>query len=61
LLSGVNVNHALNEGREISPGIGAAPMRSGEGEAPDIPRQLLNIAMQYDDLANSVERLLQLN
>jgi hypothetical protein len=36
-------------------------MRSGEGEAPDIPRQLLNIAMQYDDLANSVERLLQSN
>jgi len=28
---------------------------------PDIRRQLLNIAMQYDDLANSVERLLQLN
>jgi hypothetical protein len=28
---------------------------------PDIRRQLLNIAMQYDDLANSVERLLQSN
>jgi len=26
---------------------------------PDIRRQLLNIATQYDDLANSVERLLQ--
>src|ERR1051326_8327833 len=28
---------------------------------PDIRRQLLNIAMQYDDLANSVEPLLQSN
>jgi len=27
----------------------------------DIRRQRLNIAMQYDDLANSVERLLQSN
>jgi hypothetical protein len=26
---------------------------------PEIRRQLLNIATQYDDLANSVERLLQ--
>lgn len=28
---------------------------------PDIRRQLLNIATQYDDLANLVERLLQSN
>ena len=28
---------------------------------PDIRRQLLNIATEYDDLANSVERLLQSN
>jgi len=28
---------------------------------PDMRRQLLNIAMQYDDLANSIERLLQSN